>query len=303
MGDDPVIGDALEELRRGHGLRWWVRRAAIYGLIGPYTRRVNPPGIDVPGADWDTLVVLDACREDLFREVVGIERFDEYRTVPSRGSATVEWTKANWAGRDWPAVVYVTANPYISKLTPDAFHEIRPVWETAFSTDHGTVLPGEVTDSAIEAAEQFPHKRLVVHYMQPHHPFLVDGWGDEYFHNPEAPDPWERLEEGDRSRREVWDAYRDTLERTWPEVTRLLETLEGRTVLTSDHGNLLGERLDPFPVRGFGHSIGLHVPELVEVPWAVEETGDRREVQDGAATERPVDRNLVEDRLEHLGYR
>jgi hypothetical protein len=29
-----------------------------------------------------------------------------------------------------------------------------------------------MTEAALEAAEMFPHKRLVVHYMQPHYPFV-----------------------------------------------------------------------------------------------------------------------------------
>lgn len=29
-----------------------------------------------------------------------------------------------------------------------------------------------MTETALEAAERFPHKRLVVHYMQPHYPFV-----------------------------------------------------------------------------------------------------------------------------------
>jgi hypothetical protein len=295
--------EALAELRRGHGLRWWLRRAAIYGAIGPYTRVTTGEGLDVVPADWDTLVVLDACREDLFRSVVDTDRFDAYRAVTSRGSATVEWLRANFAGRDCGDTVCVTANPYTSRLAPDAFHELVPVWETEFSDQHGTVPPDRVTARALEAAREYPDKRLVVHYMQPHHPFLDADWGDEYFHNPRAPTPWELLEAGVRSEQAVQDAYRQNLARAWPAVERLLDGLEGHTVVTSDHGNLLGESLDPFPVAGYGHSIGLHVPELVEVPWAVHRSGARRSIVDGQRRRHDADTAAVEERLAQLGYR
>jgi hypothetical protein len=36
----------------------------------------------------------------------------------------------------------------------------------------GTVRAETRTNAALEAAERFPHKRLVVHYMQPHYPFV-----------------------------------------------------------------------------------------------------------------------------------
>jgi len=48
-----------------------------------YNRRVRGrTGIEVMAADWDTLVVLDACRYDLFTEINDIE--GEPRTRPAR---------------------------------------------------------------------------------------------------------------------------------------------------------------------------------------------------------------------------
>jgi len=40
----------------------------------------------------------------------------------------------------------------------------------------------------------------------------------------------------------------------------------GKSVITSDHMNLLGERLFPVPTKGYVHPIGLHKPELLKVP-------------------------------------
>ena len=47
----------------------------------------------------------------------------------------------------------------------------------------------------------------------------------------------------------------------------LIESLDGKTVVTSDHGNLFGRRLWPIPLQKYGHPPGLRFPELIEVPW------------------------------------
>lgn len=44
---------------------------------------------------------------------------------------------------------------------------------------------------------------------------------------------------------------------------------DGTTVVTSDHGNHLGEFATPFPIRLYGHPEGIRTPELIRVPWLV----------------------------------
>ncbi|MFB6187206.1 MAG: hypothetical protein ABEI86_10115, partial [Halobacteriaceae archaeon] len=53
---------------------------------------------------------------------------------------------------------------------------------------------------------------------------------------------WEQLYEGSVSVDRVWEAYRENLELTFPHVERLIDTFQEYTVVTSDHGNALGER-------------------------------------------------------------
>ncbi|ELZ23103.1 hypothetical protein C475_15679, partial [Halosimplex carlsbadense 2-9-1] len=92
-----------------------------------------------------------------------------------------------------------------------------------------------------------------------------------------------------------------------PRVKELLGELSGKTVVTSDHGNMLGERARPIPIREWGHPDGVYTPELVTVPWLEYESGPRREV----VAEAPVDEtesgdavedDVVAERLRNLGY-
>lgn len=88
-----------------------------------------------------------------------------------------------------------------------------------------------------------------------------------------------------------------------------MKILKGKTVITSDHGNLFGEIIYPFPVRMYGHPGGIYVKNLVEVPWLVLDSKDRKMIRtrDGEqdATPESVDfkeGNGIKERLQSLGY-
>jgi hypothetical protein len=298
--------------------RWWKRRITDR-LIGS-VHAVYPgfgTAVRIPAADWDNLIVLDGCRYDLFEETVDIDRFDSYGRIESLGSATPEWTRRNFGGGSFGDTVYVTANPQTSKHAGNSFHRIIAVWEDHFDDEVGTVFPGAVLNAALAASESYPNKRLIVHFMQPHHPFVGEqslNFGGVY--DPDAIvgdvdvaaqregiySPWQALEAGVVDLETVWRAYRSNLELVMEPVWDLLEAIEGRTVVTSDHGNLVGERGWPVPMKLYGHRAGVRLPGVVRVPWAVSAGDRRRIIQEETAAE-PVDEDQLESRLEELGYR
>ncbi|KAB1191272.1 MULTISPECIES: LTA synthase family protein [Haloferax] len=274
-------------------------------------RSYNPDGIDVLSEDWDNLLILDACRYDLFEQNNTLSGQLERRI--SRGSHTVEFLQGNFANRDMQDTVYITASPqfYAQREQLDAmFFDVVNVWiEDGWDESVGTVLPETMTRRAIEASEQYPDKRLIVHYLQPHYPFIN---APEL--NPRNPyedvhskaDIWGELMEKKRTvaPETVWEAYSDNLRIALPAVEELMQTLLGRTVVTSDHGNMIGERSAPIPIREWGHPPGIYTRELVTVPWLVYDNGDRKEIVAGesVAMEDDVSSDVVSERLEHLGY-
>lgn len=274
-------------------------------------RRYNEAGADPFDADWDTLVVLDACRYDMFERQSDLP--GELERRQSRASTTVEFLRATVDGRDLRDTVYVTANPQLYQHSEDIdadFADVVDVWSgEGWDDDHGTVLPETVTDAALRASEEYPHKRLVVHYMQPHYPFLGAERafeGGDFTDADAAENVWVQLLRGDVDvdREEIWELYTDNLDRVLPHVEALLSALDGRTVVTADHGNMVGERAFPIPFREWGHPRGIYTPELVEVPWLVHESGPRREIRRGAPDSRegPTADDVVADRLRDLGY-
>ncbi len=312
---------AAAEIRK-HGTdgQWW-RKRFLSRVVSTYFTDVNrPPSDPLTTLDWDNVVLLDACRFDLFREVFEDDPLPG--TLDSRRSAeagTPGYLAENFAGDTFHDVVYVTANPYVdTELPEDTFHAVDPVWKDGWDDELDTVRPEVVRDRALEAAETYPDKRLIVHFNQPHAPFVgetrLESRGMDAIRQTalgeDGPDPrnrrrtpFEMLGAGEVTYDEVWVAYRSNLEVAFPAVRTLLDELEGLTAVTADHGNAMGERAWPFPLRVYGHPLGILIPALTEVPWHTFQNGDRKETTAEApeARDRVVDEETNE-RLRMLGY-
>lgn len=264
-----------------------------------WSRPYNPDGVSVFEEDWDTLVILDACRYDIFAERVSLPGQLERRR--SRGAATPEFIRANFDGRDLRDTVYVAHNNWFLKLRD----ELDTVVHAFYNEISESQQP--LTERAIKAHKEHPNKRIIVHYLPPHHPFVGPTAAEHLpSYDDQSNDLFERIRTGeiDISDNLLRRTYAENLDRVVAEVEHLLEQIEGRTVVTSDHGELLGERCRPIPVREYGHHVGLYVPELVNIPWLVHESGERRVVTADEPIERQeIEEDVVNQRLRDLGYK
>lgn len=274
----------------------------------------NRNGIDVFGADWDALVILDACRYDEFERLHSLDGRLESRV--SRGSTSYEWVRGNFSNKELYDTVYVTSNLWYhrleTKIGADIHDLVAPDWTGGTRPDFNFVEqdvaerdmhPETVTECALATRERYPNKRLLVHYMQPHAPY-IGPTGAEHF--DEEGHLVARIATGEVSadRDTVLKAYRENLRIVLDHVADLLAALEGKTVVSADHGEMLGDRYRPFPFRDYGHNPGIYTPQLVKVPWFVAENGDGPDVvseePDGRSFAR--DEDVVEERLRDLGY-
>jgi hypothetical protein len=225
--------------------------------------------------EWDTLIILDACRADIFEEVVDIEVFDSYSRVASLGSHSSEWTRRNFVGRTLDDTVYVSANPHTTLLADGTFYELIEVWKK-YEAVPNEIEPSKITDISVSTCNKNPDKRLIIHFMQPHSGGLVTK-GES------------------REQR-----YRLAIRRVMDQVFILDEMLDGKTVITADHGELFNTGIRK--KLGFDtHVPRLRFPELVNVPWA-ELNGNRRNVTTGTISATDTDTNVIEERLRDLGY-
>lgn len=212
-------------------------------------------GIDVMREDWDVLVVLDACRYDVFDETNFIEG-DLGKRI-SKGSNSYEWLQKNFTGY-YDEVVHISGNPYATPTEDGGFRSDKH-FEHMYSLvteediqEQNVVLPENLTERAISIIKENPDKRFIVHFMQPHIPYI----GDVSFPGATVADTAER-----RGSDFLKKAYRSNLERVLESVQDLVNQLSGDIVITADHGEMLGE------YGMYGHYPEVYFSQLVEVPW------------------------------------
>ncbi|WP_435349135.1 hypothetical protein [Haloarchaeobius sp. HRN-SO-5] len=268
----------------------------------------NPGGIDIFDRDWDNLVILDACRYDIFHEISGLP--GSLRQVKSKASATKQFVTANFRGKKLHDTVYVSANGWYLSLQDEIdaeIHDFVPLHTSTFRENrYKTTLPESVTKAALDSNEQYPNKRLIVHYVQPHRPF-IGPTGDKYFSEQRGLNFQRAVHSLDKTdRRKISrQAYRENLEIVLEDVQKLLAELNGKTVVTADHGELLGERLRPIPVRGYGHPLGIYHDSLIKVPWLVNDSEERKQIisePPSRESNRSVTPEETMEHLKDLGY-
>lgn len=150
--------------------------------------------IKIMEEDWDYLIILDACRYDYFAGMVRSYFSGKLEKRVSSGTGTLEWLKKNFTSY-YPDVIYISGNPYCNSKTEvsefDAkkhFYRVVDVWEFGWDEKLGTVLPGEINHASLEAIKRFAKKKFIIHYMQPHAPYISPRFFEGGFPIPFAQD-------------------------------------------------------------------------------------------------------------------
>ena len=102
-------------VREGHRLL----SLPVHYLYGRYLDRTLPESENVIERDWDTLIILDACRHDYFtahNELPG-----ELTSTISSGEKSWEFMQQNFVGGEYHDTIYITANPFANRLEDGTF--------------------------------------------------------------------------------------------------------------------------------------------------------------------------------------
>lgn len=268
--------------------------------------------------DWDYAIILDSARYDIFEEVYSDYFSGNLEKRKSKASATPEWADKVLDGRH--NITWFSANPFINGTglpiceigsvnydTVPSRHiaSIVDLWDEAWDDNLGTVRPEDVNREFRERIDDYADRKTVIHYMQPHAPFLGHGKSrinshlKESFSNlkDQSQDNEglsgkldDRLEKfighiedtetvmklglysslGLKSMfealrgntREVFmDYHRENMQKVMKHASDLAKDLDGKVVITSDHGEAFGEQ------GVWEHHAETHIPPLVEVPW------------------------------------
>ena len=292
----------------------------LRGALASSLRRLQyARPVDVIGEDWDTLIILDACRYDSLRRLNPFDANIESRISPA--STSHRYLKSQFGGRELHDTVYVTANPFVGQLDDDVFHATISVLDD-WDEELQTVRPESVVERVEAIFPKYQDKRLIVHFMQPHQPYLGPtgdairerisergarrGWDpslrtddnhESFLHGitelqaAQSPDIEVTPED-------IHDAYHESLAIVLDSVHELVGIVDDKTVITADHGEMLGERR--FGRLQFGHPAFSVARELLLIPWVVLD-GERREI----TADRPQRYDVaseIDEKLTALGY-
>lgn len=244
--------------------------------------------------EWDVAIILDACRFDSFKKLHG-EFLENGKLEKRLGfSETVDWLKNSFPADKYLDIVYVSSNPFVNSRgvkkevfnASKKFAKVYDVWDWGWSGELGTVPPEEVTATAIRARAEYPYKRLIVHYVQPHYPYrnapvpktksgrlirfvkrherlrLLARWLLKLLGKYPRKRRIEEYYKNNFNVEQLKELYEDNLRWVLGEVKRLIQHLDGKIIVTADHGEAFGEQGE------FFHStISTSNPVVREVPF------------------------------------
>lgn len=222
--------------------------------------------------DWDYLIILDACRYDYFEKLYRRYFKGVLRKEKSETNDTMKWANLNFP-EFYSDTIYISTIPYINSavetkdkkgLKFDGKKHFFMVVDCEWNEELGTILPENVNKEVIQAITQYPNKKLIIHYLQPHDPFIGENYKKyillnqtESQSNLRQPD-YIKLKEGAEGIRQ---AYEENLNLVMESITKILPYFKRKVVIMGDHGEYLGEH------NLFGHLVDDRFEEIWEIPY------------------------------------
>lgn len=250
--------------------------------------------------DWDVLLVLDACRQDILQQVADWP----IGGCSSPATMTDEWLAAATDSRIFEGATVVSSNSLYAEHDL-GLRKLHQLWETEWVDRLGNVPPEPVLDR-IDDSIAGNNTPVVGHIGPPHAPYIARIGGKWLPVFPEITEwHWDsNREEFEQLSQQAAMAtgvvnldravrgYRASVRSVWNIVAEYVArwVREGLTVVvTADHGETFGRLRDFWLVE---HPSGCYVPPLTRVPFAVFKDGERR----GTTPE------TTEETLRALGY-
>jgi hypothetical protein len=321
MAEDLIVPDMMSKLmgsaviQRGYNF--------YLGAWNTITSRY-PIGTNVFEKEWDVLILLDTCRVDALQSVASEYDFlTNVESLVSVGSTSSEWI-ANTFREEYLDVInntaYVTGNGHSQRVLsnqvyPDPQYQ-TPGWPIKMNFVHerdlllldqpwayveedepGHVSADAVTDRTISVGREYDWDRIVVHYSQPHSPYVSNAIMEDRELFSYEDDPFPELREGNVSKDVVWEAYISELHGVLESVETLLKNIDApKVAISADHGEAFGEW------GMYGHVQGMLHPDVKIVPWAETSAEDTHTVEP-EIEHSDEEIQSMKEQLEALGYK
>jgi hypothetical protein len=281
-----------------------LKKGVYYPYIGLWYSLTSrcPIGTNIYENEWDVAIILDTCRVDALKEVQNEYEFiNSVGSTLSVGSSTPEWLintfSTRWkdqirrttrvSGNAFDDYILVRQSdpheldraplawPNFSQVKHSAFDHLEILYQGDFHDERlGTVPPDQVTKRGIAVGRERDWDLLMLHYIQPHAPYIADAIQNEDDISETESRPMWALRSGHIDRATGWEMYLDNLRLALDSVEILLENLDAqRVVLTADHGESFGEYGGKF-----GHIDGYLTPQVRKVPWVTTTAEDEETV-------------------------
>ena len=309
---------------------------SLQRVLSTYANTKITIGENVFEKDWDVLILLDTCRIDALRAVANeYEWIREVDSIRSVGGASPEWISKTFV-RNYQQIVnntaYITTNTYskwiLDKSTqrPGGYKNKQqqllstlPIMngeefgkckylnelegrgmEGPKGHTEGHTPPRYLTDRGVEISRKEEYERMILHYWQPHYPYVASALEENRKLHPyeRMVSDWRQYIRKTGDKEMIWKRYMNELRYVLDDLEILVNNLEADTVIiSSDHGEAFGE----YGVYGH-HSGSLH-PQVRNVPWASIETKDSGEYTPNTKIPNSSQSNQsVKSQLEALGY-
>lgn len=276
------------------------------------------------------LVILDACRYDLFDEIYKDYLTGDLDRVWASGRWTAEYCERTWTEKY--DLTYINSIPVFSDFylelrnmdfrPSEHIRDIVHMWDHEWDPSLGTTPPEEVTDEALRHANADKPTRIVAHYAQPHVPYIgketIDAWSSDEIASSETISDLqdllsqdtkrptqtvlEKIRSGEVDDDELKKSYQSNLHYVMKEVVRLIQRVDYPVIITADHGEHLGEK---------GHYLHEEDSTVVrQIPWLlvnknkVEAKSNKKRSSNAYASHKYTgSESKLEDHLRNLGYK
>lgn len=224
---------------------------------------------------WKTMIVLDACRYDIFKEINNIN--GSLFRVNSESHQTSTWYENHWTKNFNEDTILVSAHPMMwwTDIHKSFF---KAIYVDSDNNNKDWKDPFYTFEKALEIRGDYFDKKLLIHLIPPHLPFRgVEGkkfnekigyfddiaWLKKY---DGGKDILELVNKYGQSSKDNWlelrKYYMENLQISIDGINRYLSINNKKVVITADHGELIGE----FNTYGHRyHKDGLQL--LKTVPW------------------------------------
>ena len=141
--------------------------------------QTQEPIVHVLDQPWDILIILDACRYDIFKDEYGTFLKGKLTKYHSIGTNTAEWYNKSFPDF-YEDIIIISGNPFCNGkgVTQRGFNGINHFYKVIDAWDHGydktldVIHPEAVNKNFFKYQTLYPEKRFIIHYIQPHSPYV-----------------------------------------------------------------------------------------------------------------------------------